>query len=94
MSDKTIQFIQTTPEHLIEGVLQVVKNEIETLKKEFQPKVPNVYLTRAQVAELFQVDISTVHNWTVKGKLKAYGMGNRVYYLRSQVESGILPLNP
>jgi len=65
---------------------------VEDIKQNFTPKVPTEYLTRTEVAEMFKCDISTVHNWTVKGKLKAYGIGNRVYYKRSEVEVVLLPL--
>lgn len=50
-------------------------------------------MSRKQVACFFGCDISTVHNWTVQGKLRAYGMGGRVYYKRSEVEAALVPLN-
>ena len=50
-------------------------------------------LSRNEVAKLLKIDLSTVHNWTKKGKLLAHGLGNRVYYKRSEVEAAIKPLN-
>ena len=88
----TIQFIQVTPEQLQEQFLKGVKFEIDALKSEFQPKQPTEYLTRNQVKEMFDVDLSTVHNWTKRGKLKAYGIGNRIYYKRTEIDQAILPL--
>ena len=89
---ETIQFIQTSPEQVTDVILQGVRNEIEKLKKDFQPKEPTEYLTRHEVKDLLKCDLSTVHNWTVKGKLKPYGIGNRVYYKRSEVEAAIISL--
>jgi len=89
---ETIQFIQTTPEQVTEDILQGFRNEIEKLKRDFQPKEPTEYLTRNELKDLLKCDLSTIHNWTVKGKLKPYGIGNRVYYKRHEVESAIISL--
>lgn len=90
---KQIQFIQVTPEQLQEAIINGVKNQLENFKRHFQPKEPTEYLTRKEVSDLFKVDISTIHNWTVKGILKAYSIGRRVYYKRSEVEKAIIKLN-
>ena len=91
---KHVQFIDTTPEQLKEEILSGFKSEIEALKKDFQPKAPTVLMTRNEVKDLFKVDISTIHNWTKKGKLKAYYAGGRVYYKRHEVESILISSNP
>lgn len=88
----TVQFIQITPEQLQNEIIKGVRNELEQLKKDFQPKQPNEYLTRNDVSEMLKIDISSVHNWTKKGKLKAYGIGGRVYYKRDEVENSIIEL--
>jgi excisionase family DNA binding protein len=61
------------------------------LKQNFEPKAPAEYLTRNEVAELLKCDLSTVHNWTKRGNLIPYGIGNRVYYKRSEVEAVLVP---
>lgn len=91
--EKTIQLIQIRPEDLQKGIIEGVKSEIDKLKSEFQPKQPTEFLTRQQVKELLVVDLSTIHNWTKRGKLKAYGLAGRVYYKRSEVEQAIKPIN-
>ena len=90
---QAVQFIGTTPEEVNKPVLEVIKEGFEKLQKQFQPKIPTEYLTRNEVKTFFKVDLSTVHNWTKRGKLKSYGIGNRVYYKRSEVEAAIKPLN-
>ena len=90
---KSLQFISVTPEQLQDAIVSGVKVEIDQLKKEFQPKIPTEYLTRNEVKQLLNVDLSTIHNWTKKGKLRAYGIGSRVYYKRKEIEQSIKPLN-
>lgn len=72
---------------------ELLQNQIKDLKQNFQPKEPDEYLTRDQVKQMLKCDQSTVHNWTKKGKLIAYGIGNRVYYKLSEVLAAIKPLN-
>ncbi len=89
-----IQFIQTTPEELNTLISKSVQEQLEGLKQHFQPKEPTELLTRKEVADLFKINLSTLFHWTNKGKLKAYGIGNRVYYKRSEVETMVKPLKP
>lgn len=89
----TLQFIQTTPEEMENRIFNRVKSEFESIRNEFQPKQPTEFLTRNQVKELLDVDLSTVHNWTKKGKLQAYGIAGRVYYKRQEVEQALKPIN-
>jgi len=88
----TIQFIQTTPQELQNQINEGVKSQIQDFLKHFQPKQPNEYLTRSDVAKMFNVDLSTVHNWSKSGKLKPLGLGARVYFLRSDIEQSLQPL--
>ncbi len=45
----------------------------------------NELLTRQDAANYFKVDISTIHNWTKKGKLKPYYKGKKVYYRKAEL---------
>lgn len=47
------------------------------------------YITRREVANLFKITLVTVHDWTRKGLLTAYKIGNRVYYKRTEVEGAL-----
>lgn len=51
------------------------------------PDTATEYITRREVANLFKITLVTVHDWTRKGLLSAYKIGNRVYYKRTEVES-------
>jgi excisionase family DNA binding protein len=70
-----------------------IQKEIKDLRENLQPKEPTEFLTRNELAELLKCDISTIHNWTKRRILKAYGIGNRVLYKRNEIESMLIPLN-
>lgn len=93
---KIAQFIARILEQLqngiIEGILEGVKTQFQDFKKHFQPKEPNEYLTRNDVAEMLKIDLSSVHNWTKRGILQSYQIGGRVYYKRKEVEDAIVKL--
>lgn len=88
----TLQLIQITPEELQEQISNTLKNYIDKLVKSIQPQPCEEYLTRKEVAQLFKVDLSTVHNWTKSGKIQSYGLGGRLYYKRSEVENSLVKL--
>jgi hypothetical protein len=88
-----IQFVQVTPEQLQNAIIEGVKTQLEDLKKFYQPKEPEKYLTRAEVSKMLSVDISTVHNLTKRNVLEKYQIGGRCLYLRSQVEKSIVKIN-
>jgi excisionase family DNA binding protein len=66
--------------------------QINELKLHYEPKQPTEYLTRNEVAELLKCDLSTIWLWCKKGKLKPYGIGNRVYFKRSEIELSFVKL--
>ena len=89
----SIQFIQTTPQDLQNQINEGVKNQLKEFLEKFQPQQPKEYLSRQNVAQMFGVDLSTIHNWCKSGKLKPLGLGARVYFLRSDIEQSLQPLN-
>ena len=72
-----------------------VSNRLDELNKNFQPKDPEEYLKRNEVAEMFKIDLSSVHNWTKRGKIKSYGVSGsgRIYYKRSELEKVLIQIN-
>lgn len=92
MQNAVTQLHNLSPEQLGNLFDEVITSKFNDLKKHFQPKEPNEYLTRVDVAEMLKIDLSSVHNWTVKGILISYQIGGRVYYKRAEVESSIIEL--
>lgn len=70
----------------------LIRNQLQEIKQNFKPKEPIEWLTRNEVAELLKCDLSTLHNWVKKGKLTPYGIGNRIYFKRSEIENAIVYL--
>lgn len=90
---KAVQFLQVTPEQLQEAIVNGVTKQLEILKSDFQPKQPDELMTRQEVMAFLKIDLSTIHRWTKKGYLIKHGIGNRVYYKRSEIEGSIIQLN-
>ena len=87
-----MQTIQLQLPEEYQSDIDLIKSQLKDLKKHFQPKEPNEYLTRVEVAEMLKIDLSSVHNWTKKGILISYQIGGRVYYKRAEVENAIVEL--
>jgi hypothetical protein len=50
-------------------------------------------ITRVEVCELLSFNKTSLWKHTKSGKLKSYGIGNRVYYKRSEVLEAVKPIN-
>lgn len=83
-----------TPEQLVELINEGVKNQLKDLQKELTTKEANdELLTRTETCKFLQIDSSTLWAWTNKGKVKAYGIGNRRYYKKAELLESLKPLN-
>ena len=72
--------------------IKSLKSDLAEIKLNLQPKEPTKYLGRKEVAELLNVNISTIHNWTVKGILTALQIGGRIYYKKADIEAAMIKL--
>jgi DNA-binding transcriptional regulator YiaG len=87
---ESIQFIQVSPEQFKETILTGIQEQFKNLMKEFQPMKKDEYLSRDEVAKMFKVNISTIHNWCKSGKLIRHCIGNRVYFKKSEIENSLV----
>jgi excisionase family DNA binding protein len=53
----------------------------------------NDYIKRDEACELLSINLSSLWKHTKTGKLKSYGIGNRVLYKRSEVLEAVKPIN-
>lgn len=90
--EKQIQFVQVTPEQLQSAIIEGVKIQLDNLKEHFQPKEPNEYLTRKEVAKMLSIDLSTLWNWQQKSIVHPRQIGGRILFLRSEIEQSIVEL--
>jgi len=87
-----IQLFQPFIDLLKQEILDEIKPLFEDLKKSYQPIKPIENLTRKETCAILKINLSTLWLWTKKGKLKSYGLGNRVYYKRTEVEEAVIEL--
>lgn len=72
--------------------LTTIEEKLKIIKQNFQPKAPEELMTRNETDEYFKINLTTLWNWTNKGKLISYGIGVRRYYKRSQIEKDLIKL--
>jgi hypothetical protein len=89
---KQIQLVGISPDALLDLIDMRLNKHFKEVTKHLQPKEPTVYLTRKEVATLLSVDLSSVHNMTVKGILQKYQISGRVLYNRAEVECSIVKI--
>lgn len=63
------------------------------LKQVEQPIPDNDLMTRKEVCALLSINFSTLWKHTKAGKLRSFGIGNRVFYSRKQVLEAVKPIN-
>ena len=86
MNANAIFLKELSVEQLQQLINTSVKNGIQELQKELQTKKNSEeLLTREQTCDFLKIDSSTLWAWTNKQKVKAYGIGARRYYKRSEL---------
>ena len=86
MQNNAILLESLTVEQLQQLVSTSVRNGIQELQKELQSKDNSEELmTREETCQFLKIDSSTLWAWTNQQKVKAYGIGARRYYKRSEL---------
>ena len=86
MKTNAILLQELTVEELQQLIGSTVKDNITELQKELESKkFTEELLTREETCQFLKIDSSTLWSWTNKGKVKAYGIGARRYYKRSEL---------
>ena len=86
MQNNAILLQTLTVEQLQQLIGTSVKNGIIELQKELQTKDNSEELmTREETCQFLKIDSSTLWAWTNNGKVKAYGIGARRYYKKSEI---------
>ena len=74
----------------IETMISEMKNGSAT--KKAKPNDDVDLLTREETCELLKINSSTLWTWTNDGKVKAYAIGARRYYKRSEIMASLIPV--
>jgi|TARA_R110000822_G_scaffold160212_4_gene300424 predicted DNA-binding transcriptional regulator AlpA len=93
MKTNAILLQDLTPEELGNLIDVKLQHRIEDLIVHLSNlKSNDELLTRDETCKFLSIDSSTLWAWTNKGKVKAYGIGNRRYYKRSELLECLKPL--
>lgn len=86
MQTNAILLETLTVEQLQQLIGTSVKNGIQEFQKQLQTKDNSEeLLSRDETCQFLKIDSSTLWAWTNNGKVKAYGIGARRYYKRSEL---------
>jgi len=86
MQNNAILLQNLSVEQLQQLIGTTVRNSIVELQKQIQTQSDNeALMTRDETCQYLKVDSSTLWAWTNQGKVKAYGIGARRYYKKSEL---------
>ena len=84
----TLTLYNVDAEDLVNQIKTIVEKTINQQKEILTMEVE--FLTREETARILKIDLSTLYRWTTKGIISQYGLGNKRYYLRSEIEQKLL----
>jgi hypothetical protein len=82
---KTIKLEIEVTEEIIELFSKQQDEKLTSLMKGLKVNDSEELLTREEAYKFLKIDSSTLWSHTQKKRLKAYGLGNRIYYLKSEL---------
>jgi hypothetical protein len=82
-----IQLLQITPEELTNLIKEGLKPELDLLIQNYKnkPQEHKEFITRKETAKFFEISLVCLHDWSKKGIVKPYKMGNRTYFRYSEL---------
>ena len=89
-----VQIENISVEELTEIIADKLAEKIETrIAMLISSQNDEELLTRAETTEFLKINSTTLWHWTKKGKVTAYGIGNRVYYKRGELKKALIQIN-
>jgi hypothetical protein len=89
-----IQIENISVEELTEIIADKLADMIETrIARLISSQNDEELLTRTETAKILKTNLTTLWHWTKKGKITAYGIGNRVYYKRGEIMKALVTIN-
>ena len=89
-----VQIENISVEELTEIIADKLAEKIETrIAMLISSQNDEELLTRAETAEFLKINSTTLWHWTKKGKVTAYGIGNRVYYKKGELKKALIQIN-
>jgi hypothetical protein len=89
-----VQIENISVEELTEIIAEKLVNKLETrIATLISTQNDEELLTRTETAEFLKINSTTLWHWTKKGKVTAYGIGNRVYYKKGELKKALIKIN-
>jgi len=85
---KVIQIEQISASQFV-AALKLLESKLDQILETPPPAPAPGYMNRQQVAKLLNISSVTVWDWTNKGFLKAYKLGNKVFYKASEIDASM-----
>ncbi len=85
METKSIQIESTTLDELVEKITTEVTQKLDDEKKRRETNQDPRYISPLEVATIFDVSVTTVYNWELKGIIKGFRIGGRKRYLKEEI---------
>lgn len=85
MITKTIQIQEISVDEFADKVAEKLLIKMRQYLDQMGSNESDVYLTRTEAADFLKINLTTLWNWTNKGKIKSYGIGNRRYYNKKEI---------
>jgi len=82
-----------SPVDLEQIIKETIKNQMEEFRRTLSIDTPDVLLTRSEACSFLKINMTTLWNWSKKGKIISYGIGNRVYYKKSELLESLVRIN-
>lgn len=84
----TLTLYNIDADNLVNQIKAIIEKTINQQKEFLSMEVE--FLTREETARILKIDLSTLHRWKNKGIISQYGLGNKRYYLRTEIEQKLL----
>ncbi|MEI6410260.1 MAG: helix-turn-helix domain-containing protein [Bacteroidota bacterium] len=92
LSEKVFQVESVSARQIFEA-FKCLETKIDALNTQTtKPAAPDGYLTRQEVSDLLKVSLVTVSDWTNKGILKAYRLGQKVFFKRAEIDAAMVEI--
>ncbi|WP_413513232.1 helix-turn-helix domain-containing protein [Myroides odoratus] len=72
-----------TTSAFIEMIADVVVEKLKSAKEQ------DVLMTRHEAAKYLRIGLSTLSRWTSEGRVPSHGIGGKIYYYKSEIESAM-----
>lgn len=91
--ENSIMLHNFSPADLEELIRKVVREQLEEFRKNLGIENPDELLTREEACLLLEISLTSLWKWKKNEKIIAYGIGNRVYYKKSELMESLVRIN-